>query len=227
MPKKARMSEMIAGRYNPVPMKAVALLSGGLDSTVAFAIRARDAVLALTVDYGQRAARREIAAARITARRYRVPHRVIRLPWLSGGALTDRKIRLPSPDLDRPAQAKSSSAAVWVPNRNGVFIAVAAAFAERLGAGRIVVGFNREEAETFADNSTPFLLASNRALRFSTRNRVRVESPTKNWDKRQIVLEAERRKIALDAVWPCYEGGRRWCRKCESCLRGLRAGLQP
>ena len=114
-----------------------------------------------------------------------------------------------------------------MPNRNGVFLAVAAAFAERLGAGRIVVGFNREEAETFADNSVPFLLAANRALRFSTRNRVRVESPTKDWDKRRIVLEAERRKIALDAVWPCYEGGRRWCLECESCLRSLRAGVKP
>ncbi|HKS16263.1 MAG TPA: 7-cyano-7-deazaguanine synthase QueC [Planctomycetota bacterium] len=206
-------------------MKAVALLSGGLDSTVAFAIRTRDTVLALTVDYGQRAAKREIAAARHIASCYRVPHRVLKLPWLAGGALTDRSKRLPSPDLRRSAETRRSAAAVWVPNRNGVMIAAAAALAEGLGASRVVVGFNREEAATFADNSARFLEAANRALRLSTRNGVRVESPTLAWDKLRIVREARRRRISLDGVWPCYEGGRAWCRKCESCLRALRAGL--
>lgn len=208
-------------------MKAVALLSGGLDSTVAFAIRARDTVLALTVDYGQRAARREVDSARRTAARYKVPHAVLNLPWLSGGALTSRSKRLPSPNLDRASETKRSAAAVWVPNRNGVLIAAAAAMAERLGATRIVVGFNREEAATFADNSARFLRAANRALRYSTRNGVRVESPTLAWDKRRIVREARRRRIALDGLWPCYEGGRAWCRRCESCLRSLRAGVAP
>src|SRR6185503_18356227 len=188
-------------------MKAVALLSGGLDSTVAFAIRARDAVLALTVDYGQRAARREIASARKTAARYRVPHRVLKLPWLAGGALTDRSRRLPRPDIARAADTRKSAAAVWVPNRNGVFIAAAAALAESLKASRIVVGLNREEAATFPDNSAPFLDAANRALRYSTANGVAVESPTLRWDKKRIVREANRRGIGLGDVWPCYEGG--------------------
>ena len=208
-------------------MKAVALLSGGLDSTVAFAIRARDTVLALTIDYGQRAAKREIAAARAIAKRHRVPHRVLALPWLAGGALTDRSRRLPSPDLRRATETKASAAAVWVPNRNGAFIAAAASIAERLGASRIVVGFNREEAETYADNSAAFLEAANRALKYSTRNGVRVESPTLRWDKRRIVREATRRSIDLRRLWPCYEGGRAWCLECESCKRSLRAGVRP
>jgi len=219
------MSEMIAARYNPVAMKAVALLSGGLDSSVAFVIRAPDMALALTVDYGQRAARREIASARSIAARYRVPHRVLKLPWLGGGALTDRSKRLPSPDLRRPSDTRKSAAAVWVPNRNGVFIAAAAAVAESLGASCVVVGFNREEAATFADNSKPFLDAANMALRFSTRIGVRVESPTLTWDKQRIVVEGRRLGAPLHLVWPCYEGGKSWCRKCESCLRAMRAGL--
>src|SRR5687768_14527461 len=107
-------------------MNAVALLSGGLDSTVAFAMCARDVLLALTVDYGQRAARREIASARKVTRRYRVPHQVLKLPWLRGGALTDRAKKLPSPELENAAATRASASAVWVPNRNGVFIAAAA-----------------------------------------------------------------------------------------------------
>src|SRR5688572_2856207 len=206
-------------------MKAVALLSGGLDSTVAFAIRARDTALAVTVDYGQRAAKREIASARKTAARYGVPHQVLEMPWLSGGALTDRSKRLPRPELNRARETKKSAAAVWVPNRNGVFIAAAAALAERLGASRIVVGFNREEAATFPDNSAHFLQATNKALEVSTRTSIQVESPTLPWDKKRIVAEAHKRHITLAGIWPCYEGGLTWCRKCESCLRAARAGL--
>lgn len=208
-------------------MKAVSLLSGGLDSTVAIAMRARDVVLALTFDYGQRAARREIASARATARRLGVAHQAIPLPWLGGGALVDRSLRLPRPDLTSRSAVLRSAKAVWVPNRNGVFIAIAAAFAERLGAGSVLVGFNREEASTFPDNSIPFLRATNRALRFSTNGAVRLESPTARWDKARIVREARRRRIPLDLIWPCYEGGRAWCRRCESCLRSLRAGALP
>lgn len=208
-------------------MKAVALLSGGLDSTVAFALEARRTVLALTIDYGQRAARREVASARRTAARHRVPHRVLRIPWLGGGALTDRSRALPRPDLLRRGQVRASAKAVWVPNRNGVFIAVAAALAERAGADAVVVGFNREEAATFPDNSRAFLRASTRALAFSTANGVRVVCPTAAWDKARIVREARRRGLDLSGLWPCYEGGRTWCRRCESCLRALRAGAAP
>ena len=202
--------------------KAVVLLSGGLDSTVAFHLSA-GVVLALTFDYGQRAAKREVTCARRIARRRGVRHLALRLPWLAGGALTDRSRALPRPDLASPKQTRASADAVWVPNRNGVFIAVAAAFAERLGAGRVVVGFNREEARTFPDNSRGFIVAMNRALSFSTRGAVRVESPTAAWDKRRIVREARSRGIPLEPLWPCYEGGRAWCRKCESCRRSLRA----
>ncbi len=208
-------------------MKAVALLSGGLDSTVAFAMTARSCLLAITADYGQRAAAREIAAARRTARRHGVPHRVVRLPWLGGGALTERTTRLPAPDLDDARATRRSAAAVWVPNRNGVLLAVAASYAERLGAGAVVVGFNREEAATFPDNSRAFLAAATRALAYSTANAVRVLSPTAAWDKARIVREARRRRIPLDSIWPCYEGGRTWCGRCESCLRALRAGVRP
>lgn len=208
-------------------MKAVALLSGGLDSTVAFALEARRTLLALTFDYGQRAARREIASARRAAARHRVPHRVIRLPWLGGGALTDRSRALPRPDLRRSAQVRASAKAVWVPNRNGVFIAVGAALAERAGADAVLVGFNREEAATFPDNSRTFLRAATRALSYSTATRVRVISPTAGWDKARIVREARRRGIDLAGLWPCYEGGRTWCLRCESCRRALRAGATP
>lgn len=204
-------------------MKGVAILSGGLDSTVSLAAAARkmDLVLALTFDYGQRAARREREASARVARRYRVPHRVVEIPWLAGitrTSLVNRATRLP-----RNETSTASAAAVWVPNRNGVFIETAAAHAEALGAARLITGFNREEAATFPDNSAAYVNAVNAALSYSTANGVKVVSFTAGLDKRGIVRLGRRLGAPLDLVWPCYEGGKAWCRTCESCLRALRA----
>jgi 7-cyano-7-deazaguanine synthase len=213
-------------RYNSLPLKYVALLSGGLDSTVAFALVAKDAALALTFDYGQRAAKREIAAAREIAARYGVAHRSIKAPWLESitrSALVARGASLPSPDLGSARATRASAKAVWVPNRNGAFINIAAAFAEAAGADAVVVGFNKEEAATFPDNTVEFMKAATRALAFSTANRVRVVSPTARWDKRRIAREGRRIGAPLELIWPCYEGGRDWCRRCESCRRAMRA----
>jgi 7-cyano-7-deazaguanine synthase len=204
-------------------MKGVAILSGGLDSTVSLAAAREkiDVILALTFDYGQRAAKREREAAARIARRYRIPHRVIRIPWLAAltsTALVNRKARLP-----RHEMSKESAKAVWVPNRNGVFIEIAAAHAESLGATRLITGFNREEAATFPDNSPAYVRAVNHALRFSTATGVRVVSFTADLDKRRIVQLGRQLGAPLEHIWPCYEGGRRWCGSCESCLRSLRA----
>ena len=204
-------------------MKGVAILSGGLDSTVslAAAVRKMEVVLALTFDYGQRAARREREASARIARHYRVPHRVIRTPWLAaltGTALVNRQAALP-----RHEMSERSAKAVWVPNRNGVFIEIAAAHAESAGATRLVTGFNREEAATFPDNSKAYVGAVNRALSYSTANGVRVVSFTIDLDKRAIVRLGRKLGAPLGHIWPCYEGGKAWCGSCESCLRSLRA----
>ena len=214
------------------PDTAVLCLSAGLDSAVnlAAACRRRGGVrLALTFDYGQRAARREAACARRLAGRYGVPWRLIRLPWLgeiTGTALVARGRKLPelSPkQLDDRARTLKSAAAVWVPHRNGVFLNVAAAFAEALGCREVLIGFNREEAATFPDNSAAFGRATTAAFRFSTATRVRVRSYTARLDKRGIVRLAGHLGLPLDLVWPCYEGGRSPCGCCESCLRFRRA----
>lgn len=203
--------------------KGVAILSGGLDSTVSLAAATRkmDVVLALTFDYGQRAAAREREASAKIARHFRISHRLIAIPWLAAltsTALVNRRARLPLREM-----SERSAKAVWVPNRNGVFIEIAAAHAESLGARRLITGFNREEAATFPDNSAAYVNAVNHALSFSTANGVRVVSYTGALDKKAIVRLGRRLGAPLDFIWPCYEGGKRWCGACESCLRSLRA----
>lgn len=209
------------------------LLSGGLDSLVALAQARRkgEVALALTFDYGQRSAPREVAAARAAARAAGVPHRVVPLPFLAAitaTALVRRARPLPAPsegELDRRGAAARSAAAVWVPNRNGVFVAVAAAHAEAWGVRDVVVGFNREEGATFPDNTPEFVRRMNRLLERSTLRRPppRVWAPLARLDKAGIVRRGIRLGAPFDLFWSCYRGGRRMCGRCESCRRALRA----
>ncbi|MBL9076122.1 MAG: 7-cyano-7-deazaguanine synthase QueC [Planctomycetes bacterium] len=208
-------------------MRAVALLSGGLDSGVAAATFARapgqQLLGCLFVDYGQRAARREADAAARLAARLGAPLLTLALPWL--GALAQRSgsrlvgaADLPHGTPRTPGDA-ASARAVWVPARNVVFVAAAAAHAEALGADAVVAGFNREEAATFPDNSVAFVQACDEVLRHGTRNGVRVVSPTLPLDKPAIVAAARELGFVAGDFWSCYDGGEEPCGRCESCLR--------
>ncbi len=212
-------------------MRYIAVLSGGLDSAVALAmtIPGNEIVLALTFLYGQRAARREQQAAALLCRHYGIGHLVLELPFLAavtGTALVNTSRELPSPDpadLDDPAKSQETAAAVWVPNRNGLFLNVAACYAESLEAKGLITGFNAEEGATFPDNTPEFVQATNAAFRHSTANAVEVVSPVGNWDKTRILTEALRLRVPLAAIWSCYLGGESPCGECESCRRSRRA----
>ena len=211
--------------------KSILILSGGLDSTVSawIAREKTKPVLALTFDYGQRSANKEIHSAQQTATTLGVPHRVIPLPWLGEitlNAMVDQKINFPSlseAELDNTMLTRESAQAVWVPNRNGVFLNVAAAFAESLGADLLITGFNAEEGMTFPDNSIPFVRAADEFFWYSTLRRVKVTSYTLGMSKTEIVKKGRELGVDLHQVWSCYEGGDSPCRRCESCLRSIRA----
>jgi 7-cyano-7-deazaguanine synthase len=215
-------------------VKSVVLLSGGLDSSanLALAVEHDEVVQAVTVDYGQRAAQREIQAAKSLSDDYNVPHAVLDLKWLGalgGSALTDLSVDMPDPgkqNLDDAGVTAQTAKAVWVPNRNGVLIHCAAAMAEARGAQRVVVGFNREEAATFPDNSQAFLDSLRESLRYSTRNAVEAYCYTTALDKREIVARLASgltRPFPFEKIWSCYQGGEKPCGVCESCRRLARA----
>ena len=209
--------------------RAIVLLSGGLDSVTNFYAACADqnlqVVLALTMDYGQQASERELTVARWHARKMGVPHKILKTQLFKkygSSALTHGQgQQIPQGtevQIEDRLVSTASARAVWVPNRNGLFLNLAAFFAETMDAQKILIGFNQEEAQTFPDNSASFLQAANQFFSFSTRNQVEVHSYTLHWDKTQIV------KQFLDygdlaTLWPCYHSGAQWCGQCESCQR--------
>lgn len=211
--------------------KSVVLLSGGLDSTVNLyeAAGQTEVVLVLTIDYGQRAREREIKAAAKIAARLGLRHQVLALPFFAefgGSSLTDRRREIPQGDevdIHSLEASQRTAKSVWVPNRNGIFLNIAAGFAESLGADLVIPGFNSEEAKTFPDNSEDFVHTMTRSLYFSTANRVMVQCYTIKMEKPEIVRRGQQLGVDFSLLWPCYLEGDRWCGECESCLRAARA----
>ncbi|MFO7915255.1 MAG: 7-cyano-7-deazaguanine synthase QueC [Candidatus Krumholzibacteriales bacterium] len=197
--------------------KGLVLLSGGLDSTVALAMGTREYEMlsALFFDYGQVASGRERKASLEIARHFGIEFESIELPWL--GDLSSSFI------IGREAGNRLSESGgasdLWVENRNGIFLNIAAAAAVSSGCSVVIAGFNREEAGEFPDNSPEYLEAVNRALNLGERSRVRVESPTVSLDKREIVRKGIGLGVPWESIWSCYRGGERMCGECDSCLR--------
>jgi 7-cyano-7-deazaguanine synthase len=201
-------------------LSSVAMVSGGLDSLVSLAeaVRVRDVRLVLFFDYGQRARDGERVSARSAADFYGLPFGEVDLRWME--SLAPAGMRR-SGAADAPVQRLDD---VWVPNRNGGFVYVAAAFAEARGCATVVTGFNREEAEEFPDNSAGYVERVNAGLALSTRNGVRVESFTIDRDKRDIIRRGMELRAPLSILWSCYRAGDGMCGTCASCAR-LKAAL--
>lgn len=211
--------------------KYVVLLSSGLDSTVNLyaAKKQGQVVLALTFDYGQRAAKKEIESAKKLCQKLQIPHQVLSLPFFKDfgqSSLVDTSKTLPTGNdvaIDDKTTSAKTAKSVWVPNRNGIFLNIAAGFAESLGAAAVVPGFNKEEAATFPDNSQAFLKALTGSLDFSTANHVKVECFTTEMVKTEIVEWGKTLQVDWSLMWPCYQSLEKWCGECESCQRSKRA----
>ncbi len=204
---------------------AVALLSGGLDSAVSLAIAAGryDVGLSLFFDYGQIPAGKEEESSRAFAQHYGTAFERVELQWLghiSSSTMTPGGDDTPDyPVEGHPEDQARVSRAVWVENRNGIFVNVAAAFAAAKAATVIITGFNSEDAGALPVNSGEFVDVINRALAISTGAPVRVESPTLEMQKREVVERGIELDLPWKHIWSCYRGGERMCGKCESCVR--------
>lgn len=199
--------------------KAIILLSGGLDSLVALGFSKLsddyNVELALTFDYGQKAVREEIEASKKICDYYKIECRVIKLDWLKEITRTSlvASDSVPTEDFE----TSKSAEAVWVPNRNALFINIAASFCDSFGYKYILYGANKEEAGNFPDNTEEFRSQITELFKTSTLVQPQVVAPLINYTKGDIVRVAIENSMPLDLVMSCYNSGEGHCGKCESC----------
>lgn len=224
-------------RRMPTRVRAVVLLSGGLDSTVtaALAKRAGHELRCLSFDYGQRHAR-ELESARAVAKALgAAEHVVLRLDLgrLGGSALTDPALAVPT-GRDEAAMARGIPA-TYVPARNTVMLAHALALAEVRDADSIWIGVNALDYSGYPDCRPEYLEAFERMANLATKRAVegrpvRVEAPLLRSSKAEIVRAGVAAGAPLHLTWSCYQGGDAACGRCDSCalrLKGFReAGVE-
>lgn len=205
-------------------MRAVVLLSGGLDSYTAAAIAKADgfALCALTIGYGQRHAV-ELEAARAVARALGVERHLelaVDLRAIGGSALTS--------DADVPRDRDPSSAGIpstYVPARNTIFLSLALGWAEVLGAHDIVIGVNVLDYSGYPDCRPEFIAAFERVAALGTRAgvegvRFRIHTPLIKLSKAEIIRRGLTLGLDYGLTMSCYDPSRegRPCGRCDSCL---------
>lgn len=195
--------------------KGIILLSGGLDSLVSLDMAKKniDIKTALTFNYGQKAFEDEKKASNEISKFYNIEHKIIETPFLkelSKNALTQAD----NNDFN-------SLESVWIPNRNGLFLNIAACFCDKLNYEYIIFGANKEEGRDFPDNTKEFSEICNKFFMYSTLNKVKVFAPCIDFDKIQIVNYAIDNNVPLNLLKSCYKdslaSGKKHCGQCMSC----------
>jgi 7-cyano-7-deazaguanine synthase len=203
------------------PLKAVALVSGGLDSLVAAAI-ARErgfALLALTVDYRQRHRVELEAAVRVAGAVGAERHIVLPLDLraFGGSALTA--------DIDVPKDGVGDAVPVtYVPARNTIFLSLALGWAEAAGARDLFIGVNALDYSGYPDCRPDFIAAFEHLAGLATRagaegEPFRIQAPLQHMTKADIAREAARLGLDAGISWSCYDpaAGALHCGRCDAC----------
>lgn len=197
--------------------KSIILMSGGLDSFVALGTTKEkyNITLALTFDYGQKSNIKEIEASKKICSYYNIRHEIISLDWLK--AITKTALVSNNDIPTNKLGTKESATQVWVPNRNGLFLNIAACYADAEDFNYIIFGANSDEGQTFSDNTTDFRNKISELFKFSTLVKPKVIAPLIKCSKSDIVKIALDKKMPLELINSCYSSSKKHCGICESC----------
>lgn len=201
--------------------KAIVLLSGGIDSstTLYYAISRGYKCYCLIFDYNQRH-RKEILAAKKIAQSVLCPFQVLKfsLPW-KGSSLLDSKMKIPYRDI-KEIQTQTTIPSTYVPARNTIFLSFALSWAETISIETIFIGANAVDFSGYPDCREEYFNHFEKLIKVAIKpgKRIKILAPLLHKSKAEIILLAKRLKVPLEMTWSCYEGKKRPCGKCDSCL---------
>jgi 7-cyano-7-deazaguanine synthase len=206
-------------------MRAVVLLSGGLDSATVLAIARHQGfeITALSIDYGQRHKDELAAAARVAKSMAIADHRLLQLDLrtIGGSALT-------SDDFTVPKDSTPGSGPIpitYVPARNTIFLSIALGLAEVVGAFDLFFGANALDYSGYPDCRPAFVEAFENLANVATKaaaesqGRFRVRAPLMNMNKAEIIRRGVELGVDYALTHSCYDPiAGKACGRCDSCI---------
>ena len=204
--------------------RAVCIISGGMDSALAAQIAKEEGyeIIALHFNYGQRTEKRELESFRKIAEHLDANECYeIDLPFfeqIGASALTDRSIEVPTGGLGEGVPV------TYVPFRNGIFLSIASAIAEKHGAEALFIGVVEEDSSGYPDCRESYIRKMQEAVNLGTKEETAIEikMPLVALKKSQIVQRALELGVPLEYTWSCYRDEERACGVCDSCRLRLR-----
>lgn len=204
--------------------KAVCILSGGMDSTLSSFIAKNSGfeLVALHFNYGQRTQDKELQSFREICEFLSINAKYeIDIPFfktIGVSALTDENIDVPIDGV------KPGVPVTYVPFRNGIFLSIASAVAEKEGAEAIVIGVVEEDSSGYPDCTDEFITSMTKSINFGTKEetKLKILTPLVHLSKGQIVSKAIELNVPLELTWSCYKNSSKACGVCDSCRLRLK-----
>ena len=199
--------------------KALCVMSGGMDSTLS-AYMMRDEgyeIVAVHFNYEQRTQSKELECFHKICEDLNVDEKyVLDLDFfkqLGASALTDKNIDVPTGGVEEGVPI------TYVPFRNGIFLSMAAAIAEKEGAEVITIGVVEEDSSGYPDCRESYIKSMQESINLGTKDETNIEikMPLVHLQKSQIVQKSLELAVALEHTWSCYKNEKRACGVCDSC----------
>ena len=199
--------------------KAICIISGGMDSALgAFLAKVEGyEIIALHFNYGQRTEDKELACFRDIALAVGASESYeIDLPFfeqIGASALTDKNIAVPTDGVEEGVPV------TYVPFRNGIFLSIASAVAEKHGAEALFIGVVEEDSSGYPDCRESYIEQMQEAINLGTKDETQLEikMPLVSLSKADIVAKSLSLGVPLDLTWSCYSQEDKACGVCDSC----------
>lgn len=207
--------------------KAICIMSGGMDSTLgAYMVKEMGyEIVALHFNYAQKTLTKELSCFKNICDALNVYQSyVLELDFfsqISASALIDKNIEVPTTGLEEGVPN------TYVPFRNGIFLSLAAALAEKEGAEIISIGVVEEDSSGYPDCKESFINSMQKSINLGTKDetKIKIHMPLVHLSKSQIVEQSLRLNVPLELTWSCYKEEEKACGVCDSCrlrLNGFR-----
>ncbi len=204
--------------------QAVCIISGGMDSALSAKMAQTEGyeIIALHFNYGQRTQSKELECFRkISSALNARESYEIDLPFfeqIGASALTDMDIDVPVGGLEAGVPV------TYVPFRNGIFLSIATAIAEKHGAQALFIGVVEEDSSGYPDCRESYIEQMQKAINLGTKDEtvLEIKMPLVALKKSQIVQKALELDVPLKDTWSCYKSEDMACGVCDSCRLRLK-----